>query len=794
MSPEQAKQSSLDIDTRSDIYSLGVMLYELLTGTTPFDKATLSSVNITELQRIICEDDPPRPSLRISTLKNEQLTTISTSRKAEPRQLGLSMQRELDWIVMKALEKDRTRRYESASAFAADIQRYLDDEPVLACPPTMGYRLRKYARRHKALLTTASLVSVLMVAATIISCYFALQANAGQKAADASAEDANEQKAAAIAAREVADERLKQSQADVMRALQSLEIVVEAVSTYEFGELPAAREVRETTFEQAMQFYDAIIEEHDNSPEARMHQAIAHLHLYRISEAYSEYAATRQHLSKAIEILDQLVAEHPDDQRYRGQLVKALFQRIHLTELPDVEKLATAERALDLHQQVLTATGAKETSYTALLHLKVAGFLPLDSMRTQRHIDESLRITESLGRQPLPSAHELAAQRAVAAGDLDAAIASYLQASETHLEIAAGQPRPWVSIVWAQIFRRNAAELQEQQRNFGNAEESYRAAIDIVSSAAREYSQVSWIRRELAEAVRDCNIFLDSQGRREEANELFQRTVEEFPNFAELHNDNVTRLTRGHEPLEALSQAIETHPDPAQYYLARSTLHVENEGWSAADEDLSAALSRDADQSAYTYYRAALFRLRAGDAEGYRSVCSGILDRFADADSPTDAQFTAWTCALAPEAVDDYAAPLKLAESAVAAEPENQQYLNSLGAIQVRAGLAEEALTTFDKAATMNADANTSSAYDYYFRALAEHALERSDAARESLAKANELASVDLESEGTTWNRKLTLELLRKEAEGLIESAQQNDQQEPPTPPGNDDESQTPDR
>jgi tetratricopeptide (TPR) repeat protein len=169
MSPEQAGMSGLDVDTRSDIYSLGVLLYELLTGTTPFDKARLKEVGYDELRRIIREEEPPRPSTRISTLA-QAATTVATQRKTDPKRLSRLMRGELDWIVMKALEKDRSRRYETASAFAADVQRYLKDVPVLACPPSGWYRFRKFVRRRKVALVTALVitVAVLVLASSIV--------------------------------------------------------------------------------------------------------------------------------------------------------------------------------------------------------------------------------------------------------------------------------------------------------------------------------------------------------------------------------------------------------------------------------------------------------------------------------------------------------------------------------------------------------------------------------------------------------------------------------------------------
>ena len=179
MSPEQAQLNNLDVDTRADIYSLGVLLYELLTGTTPLERRRFKEAAWDEVRRMIREEEPPAPSTRLST--TDMLPSLATFRHTEPAKLTKLVRGELDWIVMKALEKDRTRRYETAIGLARDIQRYLDDEVVEARPPSPGYRIGKFVRRHKGQVIGAGLVMLALlagIAGTIWGLFREARANA----------------------------------------------------------------------------------------------------------------------------------------------------------------------------------------------------------------------------------------------------------------------------------------------------------------------------------------------------------------------------------------------------------------------------------------------------------------------------------------------------------------------------------------------------------------------------------------------------------------------------------------
>ena len=221
MSPEQAEMSGLDVDTRSDIYSLGVVLYELLTGTTPLHADQLRDAAYAELQRLIAEEEAPKPSTRISTL-GEENSEIAVQRSTDIRGLRNFVRGDLDWIVMKALDKDRNRRYKSAASFAEDIQRFLQDDAIEARPPSTSYQIRKFVRRNRASVIAAALLATTLILGLIGTSYGLLEANRQTKAAQDAERKKEEQRRRAVAAEKLSIATAEQRRRELYAANMQL--------------------------------------------------------------------------------------------------------------------------------------------------------------------------------------------------------------------------------------------------------------------------------------------------------------------------------------------------------------------------------------------------------------------------------------------------------------------------------------------------------------------------------------------------------------------------------------------
>ena len=333
MSPEQAGANPLDVDSRSDIYSLGVLLYELLTGTLPFERRILREAGFEEICRIIREVEPPRPSARISSLGGDS-QDMADNRQADPSSLHKQLRHELDWIVMKALEKDRTRRYAAASALAEDIEHYLAGEPVHAGPPGNWYRARKFAQRFRGPLAVAGGFVALLVAITIMA------VRGYYREAKLSSD--------ADTARLQAENAAKKAQANFQMALDAVKKYYTEVAADSRLKAHGLEKLRRDLLKSANDYYETLTRQAADDPRLQDDRLWALIERGDIERAVGNWSAAEAAYNKAIAVATQLIQTHGGESEYQNDLasVHNNLGALYMTSGRTAEAEAAYKRAI----------------------------------------------------------------------------------------------------------------------------------------------------------------------------------------------------------------------------------------------------------------------------------------------------------------------------------------------------------------------------------------------------------------------------------------------------------------
>jgi eukaryotic-like serine/threonine-protein kinase len=528
MAPEQAELNNLDIDTRADIYSLGVLLYELLTGSPPFLAKQLRSAAFTEMMRIIREVDPPRPSTRLSA--SEELPAIAAKRKLEPARLTKLVAGDLDWIVMKALEKERGRRYETANGLAQDVARYLSDEPVQACPPSARYRLKKFLRRNKRPVTAAGLLLAALligIVGTTWGLIRALRAEAAIQAEQTKTQDALEN----VTAEQVKSQTALAAETAAKRQTRdALEALTDVVVETAFSKQDSLGAEDKKFLQRVIDFYEGYARAAGDTPEARRLKAEGYLRVGRIRERLGEYLAAEAVARKALAVATALATEFPETPDYRDLQAEAHAQLGEALQIVGPRPKAESElrQAVALREQLVANAppDAKLRARLAAAHLQFGAFLrgagsPASDPREEEQYRKGLAILEQLvaAGPESESYRDKLALAAIRLADIRAAATDYAEASRWYQSaqqaldaLVAKHPNTPAYRHQLSMLHNNYGVFLGKQGKRAEEEGRYRLALNLAEQLAGEFPGVPLYRSGLALTHGNLGKLLQAKG------------------------------------------------------------------------------------------------------------------------------------------------------------------------------------------------------------------------------------------------------------------------------------------